>query len=279
MNYRHAFHAGNFADVAKHATLLAVLAAMRPERVLDTHAGAGIYDLGGEDARRTGEAEAGIVRLMGDPAAPEAFASLKAAVARANPQGGIRWYPGSPQLILDALPPGSSYTGFELHPEAHAQLLQALRVPAQGMRGGGVKVEALLADGYAEAATRLGQGGARTLLLIDPPFERADDYAQTLALVADLARAPKAGALVWLPLKDLETFDAFLSRLEDQGPASLVAAQVRMRPLDDPMRMNGCALVAVNLPDLDAQMQTVCSWTAEKLGGERALGRVERLAG
>jgi 23S rRNA (adenine2030-N6)-methyltransferase len=274
MNYRHAFHAGNFADVAKHATLLAVLAAMRPQRVVDTHAGAGLYDLGGEDARRTGEAEAGIVRLMADLAAPEVFASLKMAVFRANPQGGLRWYPGSPRLVVDALEPGATYTGFELHPDAHAQLLLALRAPAKG-----VKVEALKGDGYAEASVRLGQGGARTLLLIDPPFERADDYERTQALTADLAQAPQTGALIWLPLKDLETFDAFLSRLEDQAPASLVAAQVRMKPLDDPMRMNGCALVAVNLPDLDAEMAEICSWTAEKLGGRGALSRVERLAG
>jgi 23S rRNA (adenine2030-N6)-methyltransferase len=274
MNYRHAFHAGNFADVAKHAILLAVLGAMRPERVIDTHAGAGLYDLGGEDARRTGEAQAGIVRLMADLSAPSVFASLKAAVFQANPQGGLRWYPGSPRLVVDALSPGAAYTGFELHPDAHAQLLLALRAPAKG-----VKVEALRGDGYAEAAKRLGQGAVRSLLLIDPPFERADDYERTLELTAALGDAPNAGALVWLPLKDLETFDAFLSRLEDQAPASLVAAQVRMKPLDDPMRMNGCALVAVNLPDLDAEMGTVCAWTAGKLGGAGALGRVERLAG
>jgi 23S rRNA (adenine2030-N6)-methyltransferase len=274
MNYRHAFHAGNFADVAKHAVLLAVLGAMRPERVIDTHAGAGLYDLGGEDARRTGEAEAGIVRLMADLSAPPEFAGLKSAVFQANPQGGLRWYPGSPRLVVDALAPGAAYTGFELHPDAHAQLLLALRAPPKG-----VKVEALKGDGYAEAAQRLELSAARTLLLIDPPFERADDYEQTLALIARLARAPKAGALIWLPLKDLETFDAFLSRLETQVPASLVAAQVRMKPLDDPMRMNGCALVAVNLPDLDAEMTTICAWTAEKLGGKGALGRVERLAG
>jgi 23S rRNA (adenine2030-N6)-methyltransferase len=278
MNYRHAFHAGNFADVAKHAILLAVLAAMKPQQVLDTHAGAGLYDLGGEDARRTGEAEAGVARLMADPDAPPVFASLKAAVVKANlpdaSKGGVRWYPGSPRLIIDALPPGAGYAGFELHPDAHAQLLQALRSPAKGVR-----VEALCADGYAEAATRLAQTRGRTLLLVDPPFERADDYERTLALTTALAGAPDAGALIWLPLKDLETFDAFLSRLEDQAPASLVAAQVRMKPLDDPMRMNGCALVAVNLPDIDAQAEIVCGWTAEKLGGPGALGRVERLAG
>src|ERR1700734_1026699 len=117
MNYRHAFHAGNFADLAKHAILLAVMAAMRPERILDTHAGAGLYDLGGEDARRTGEAEAGVGRLMAAADAPVAFDALKQAVRRENPDGGLRWYPGSPRLAVDAASPGAAYAGFELQPE------------------------------------------------------------------------------------------------------------------------------------------------------------------
>jgi len=272
MNYRHAFHAGNFADIAKHAILLAVLAAMKPERVLDTHAGAGLYDLDGEDARRTGEAEAGVARLMADAQAPKVFASLKAAVARVNPDGGLRWYPGSPRLVVDALAPGASYAGFELHPDAHAQLAHALRAPPKGVR-----VETLKLDGYDEAARRTAADGGRTLLLVDPPFERADDYERVLALTAALN--PATGALIWLPLKDLETFDAFLSRLEAQRPPSLSAAQVRIKPLDNPMRMNGCALVAVNLPDVDGATGTVCAWVADRLGGPGARGLVERLAG
>ncbi|MGC1304789.1 MAG: 23S rRNA (adenine(2030)-N(6))-methyltransferase RlmJ [Caulobacteraceae bacterium] len=274
MNYRHAFHAGNFADVAKHAILLAVLTALKPERVLDTHAGAGLYDLGGEDARRTGEAQTGVARLMEAADAPSVFGPLKAAVRRANPDGGLRWYPGSPRLAVDALASGASYAGFELQPDAHAQLVEALRGSTRGVR-----VETPRVDGYAEAVRRLAQSAARTLLLVDPPFERADDYERILELTGGLRRTPGVGALIWLPLKDLETFDAFLSRLEAQEPASLCAAQVRVRPLDDPMRMNGCALVAVNLPDVDAQAREACGWVAGRLGGPGALGRVERLAG
>jgi 23S rRNA (adenine2030-N6)-methyltransferase len=268
MNYRHAFHAGNFADLAKHAVLLAVLRAYRPRQVIDTHAGAGLYDLAGEDARRTGEAAQGVGLLMEDPAPPAALATLKAAVTRANPGGGLRWYPGSPRLIAEALPPGGRYTGFELHPEAH----QALRRALAGSAG-----EAVLADGYVEAASRLGPSSPRpTLLLVDPPFERPDDYDRVAALTA---RASGAGALIWLPLKDLETYDAFMSRLEVQRPRSLVAAEVRLQPLHDPMRMNGCALVLLDLPDLDAEVGEVCAWVAGRCGGPRASSQVQRLAG
>ena len=113
MNYRHAFHAGNFADLVKHATLLLLLErltkASNPLLVVDTHAGAGAYDLRGEAAARSGEAQAGIVRLMADSQAPLAFASLKQAVRRLNGGGGVQLYPGSPLLIAGALRPTDQY--------------------------------------------------------------------------------------------------------------------------------------------------------------------------
>ena len=184
------------------ALLLAVLEALRPMRVIDTHAGAGLHDLGGEDARRTGEAAEGAARLAADPDPPPALAGLKAAVARANPNGGLRWYPGSPRLVVDGLQPGAAYTGFELHPRAHADLTRNLRPPK------GVQAQAAMADGYAGAARMLdARKAGRTLLLVDPPFERADDYARIAELTGCMARVPDAGALIWAPLKDLETFE------------------------------------------------------------------------
>src|SRR5258706_15884416 len=107
MNYRHAFHAGNFADLLKHGVLSELLARLTAEAspltVIDTHAGAGIYDLAGDLARRTGEAQRGIAVLMADAGAPAAFASLKAAGARANGPGAPRLYPGSPGVAPRAL--------------------------------------------------------------------------------------------------------------------------------------------------------------------------------
>jgi 23S rRNA (adenine2030-N6)-methyltransferase len=148
MNYRHAFHAGNFADLLKHAVLLSLLQAMTrdaaPLQVLDTHAGAGVYDLGGEAALKSGEAQAGIIRLMAEPETPPVFDALKAQVRRLNPKGAVRLYPGSPVLAVQTLRKGDAYLGCELRPDDHALLAQTLAKQGLG--------RALLADGYEEAA-------------------------------------------------------------------------------------------------------------------------------
>ncbi len=278
LNYRHAFHAGNFADLVKHTLLLAVLerltAEAEPLSVIDTHAGAGLYGLQDEAARRSGEAQAGVARLMADPSVPVVLAPLVAAVGACNPAGEVRSYPGSPWLTVRALRRGDTYLGCELRPDDHGELVAALAPLKSGPR-----VELLQADGYTVARQRLAQRRGRTLLVIDPPFERADDYARVAELIAHRPDPARQPALIWTPLKDLETFDAFLDALERAGPASLVAAQARVRPLDDPMRMNGCALVLVDAPDLEAEARAVCTWVAAHLGGPGGGARVERLAG
>ena len=263
MNYRHAFHAGNFADLVKHAALLQVLARLTrepgPLTVIDTHAGRGLYDLGGPEATKSGEAEAGIVRLMAATDAPPEFAALTAAVRKLNGSGSPRRYPGSPWLIAEALRPADSYLACELRPEEYA----ALRDRMQGKRG----VRTVLADGYDAAAGQTPSSG-RALVLIDPPFERADDYVRIVETLTAVRRANRqAAALVWLPLKDLETFDGFLRDLEDAEPGPLVVAETRMRPLIDPLKMNGCALVLLGGPEGMADvLEAVCGWTARRLG-------------
>ncbi len=276
LNYRHAFHAGNFADLVKHALLLGVLDRLtreaEPLTVIDTHAGAGLYALQDAAAQRSGEAQAGVARLMADPDAPAILAPLVAAVRACNPAGELQSYPGSPWLAVRALRRGDTYLGCELRPDDHGRLVANLASSRSGPR-----VELLQADGYAVASRRLGQVRGRTLLLIDPPFERADDYARIAGLIAGRPDPGRQPALIWTPLKDLETFDVFLDALEHAGPSSLMAAQARLRPLDDPMRMNGCAIVLVDAPDLEADAWGVCTWAATHLGGPGGGARVERL--
>ena len=105
-------------------------------------------------------------------------------------------------------------------------------------------------------------------MLIDPPFERSDDYARIVETLAAVRRRNRAAmALVWLPLKDLETFDGFLRDLEDAVDAPMLVAETRMRPLTDPLKMNGCALVLLGAPEgLAADLRAVCGWTAATLG-------------
>lgn len=280
MNYRHAFHAGNFADLLKHALVLDVLGRMmasaRPLSVIDTHAGAGAYDLTGALARKTGEADSGVARLMADPGAPEVFAALKRAVSRLNPQPkgaalAVRRYPGSPRLIADALRPGDRYIGCELRPDDGA----ALRDNLKGRPG----AEARMADGWTTApaeARAAGRAGRQTLVLIDPPFERGDDYpALAQATAGILSANPGAVLAIWVPLKDLATFDALVGDVEDAAldaaagrasPAILVS-EVRLRPLTDPMRMNGCAMLLLNAPPgTDAAATTAADWIAAHCG-------------
>jgi len=263
LNYRHAFHAGNFADLVKHAGLLDLLARLtanpEPLTVIDTHAGRGLYDLAGPEARRSGEADAGVARLMSAPDAPPEFAPLIDAVKALNPGGGVRRYPGSPWLIAEALRAGDHYLACELRPDEHGALKALMKDRAN--------VATLCADGYEAAVERCPARGP-VLVLIDPPFERPDDYRRVVDTVARVRRRNRqAQLLIWMPLKDLETFDAFLRDLEDEAPAPALAAEVRMRPLNDPMKMNGCALVLVGGPaDMAGPLEAICGWTARVLG-------------
>lgn len=274
MNYRHAFHAGNFADLVKHAALLRLLAVLTasggPLKVIDTHAGRGLYDLGGPEAKRSGEAEAGVLKLCTADGAPPEIAALRKAVAELNGGGAMRRYPGSPWLIAGALRPGDRYVACELRGEEHEALRAALK-------GRGPAVQTLNADGYAAAVEECPSQG-RVLALIDPPFEKADDYARIVDTLAALRRRnAAASALVWLPIKDLETFDAFLRDLEDVAEAPMLVAEARVRPLSDPMKMNGCALVLMDGPDLTQPFAAICGWVAEALGDGGA-ARVYRLS-
>jgi len=264
MNYRHAFHAGNFADLVKHAALTCLLARLTqdpsPLTVVDTHAGAGLYDLGDEHQARSREAEAGVARLQG-AALPAEFKGLKRAIDARNPDGRLRTYPGSPALILGALRPQDRYVACELRDDDHGRLASLLKSSGKAAR-------AVQADGYAAAVTEAEKVRGRLFVLIDPPFERPDDYVrivETLEAVLDARR--DTTALVWLPLKDLETLDGFVRRLEAVETAPLLIAEARMRRLDEPMRMNGCVLAALNPPaGFEAELAAVCGFVAAELG-------------
>jgi 23S rRNA (adenine2030-N6)-methyltransferase len=261
MNYRHAFHAGNFADLLKHAVVLDLMARLTaqpgPLSVVDTHAGAGVYDLLGPEARRSAEAEAGIGALLRAKDAPVVFAPLIRSVRALSPDG--RLYPGSPALIAERLRPGDSYRGCEIRGDDFASLRTVLQAFPQA--------RAVQGDGYGVAAAQVPPSPARAFVLIDPPFERPDDYANAAACcLAVLARNPAAVIAVWLPIKDLETLDAFQRRLDGfVAPAFL--AEVRLRPLDDPMKMNGCALLVLNPPAGSREAANAASdWIVRALG-------------
>ncbi len=240
MNYRHAFHAGNFADCVKHALLHRALDALarkpNPFRVLDLHAGIGRYDLAQGAAERTGEWRRGIGRLDGvadGPLAPWL------AVVRGN--GWPPLYPGSPALALAMLRPRDRLVLCELHPEDHAALRDAL--------ADGARVFTHERDGW-EAATALTPFPERRgLVLLDPPFERDGEFDRLAATIAAISRRFRGAVqLAWYPIKHRAPVRAFHDALRASGVRDVIALELWLREPTDPTRLNGCGVVAVNPP-------------------------------
>jgi 23S rRNA (adenine2030-N6)-methyltransferase len=196
---------------------------------------------------------------MGADDAPAAFNLLRDAVAALNGGGPVRRYPGSPILIAGAIDVQDTYVACELRADEHAALRNVLKSRRNVMT--------VVGDGYDVAQNRTPPTG-NVLILIDPPFERADDYARIVQTAAAVRRRnPKAMLMVWLPLKDLATFDAFLTDFEDAVDAPALVVETRIRPLTDPMKMNGCALVLVGAPQgIGEPLEAIARWTADALG-------------
>lgn len=237
MNYRHAFHAGNFADCFKHALLVWCIGALqrkpRPVFFLDTHAGIGCYDLTSAEAVRSGEFRTGIARLHGDP--PPALADYLALAGAL----GSEVYPGSPELFCVLARAGDRVALAELHQEDAARLRRRYRGCAQ------VHVR----DGYEALGALLPPPERRALVLIDPPYERADEFDrifETLRVVDRKCRA--ATVLAWYPIKDRAAPRGLQARLRESGLRDLVAAELHLREPTDRARMSGCGMVVKNPP-------------------------------
>jgi len=271
MNYRHGYHAGNFADVLKHVALCELLRLLTGKDkklfVLDTHAGAGGYDLASSLARRTGEAEAGIVRLAGLPKGgmPAAVARYLAAVTaydrKFGPAGGKpRRYPGSPRLVRAALRPGDRFVACELHPKEAL----ALKREFAGDRA----VEVRQADGYKALKALLPPVERRGLVLIDPPFEAPDEYERLLRALRQGVRRFATGCYaVWYPIKD-EAASAFAADLASFKPTVL---EMQLEGIE-PGRLAACGLAVINPPwRFEEAMREALPWVATNLGpGVRA---------
>jgi 23S rRNA (adenine2030-N6)-methyltransferase len=276
MNYRHGYHAGNFADVLKHTALCELLRLLTVKDkklfVLDTHAGAGGYDLGGNLARRTGEAEAGIARLAAAPRAgmPAAVTRYLAAVAAYDRKfgasaGAPRRYPGSPRLVRAALRPGDRFIACELHPEEAL----ALKREFAGDRA----VEVRQVDGYKALKALLPPVERRGLILIDPPFEAPDEFERlSRALRQGVRRFATGCYAVWYPIKD-DMAAPFAADIASFKPLTL-------RLLLDgvaPGRLAACALAVINPPwRFEEAMREALPWIADRLGpGVRAEVRAQ----
>jgi 23S rRNA (adenine2030-N6)-methyltransferase len=262
MNYRHAFHAGNHCDVLKHAALALVLDRLagkdKPFMVLDTHAGRGVYDLESPEAARSGEHLGGIARIAGDPNAPGVLAPYLEAVRRHNPFGDLRWYPGSPAIIRDALRAGDSAKFCELHPEERAAL--------ETHMGGDRHVALYDLDGYQAVRAFLPPAERRGLVLIDPPFEKPGEYRRLADAVGAGVRRWASGIfMIWRPVKDEEGYRAFTQQIDAlRLPKTLVAA-LRVAPRQNE-RLSGSGLFIINPPfGLSKSLAELLPYLADRL--------------
>jgi 23S rRNA (adenine2030-N6)-methyltransferase len=267
MNYRHAYHAGNFADCVKHALLLEILRAMqrkdKPLLILDTHAGTGRYDLGAGLAEKTGEWRQGIARVAA--ARPAALAGYLAVIE------GLGLYPGSPVIASSLLRGGDRLVCCELHPQDAA----VLRAQFVGRRDVAVHQR----DGYAAVKAFLPPPEKRALVLIDPPYERPDEFDAVLqALVAGHEKFRSGVFVVWYPVKSRAPVRAFFESVQATKLRDVLVAEVFLRAPSDPARLNGCGLLVVNAPfGFEAAAMPVLRALVEVLGEAGAAGSVTRL--
>ncbi len=262
MNYRHAFHAGNVADCAKHALLVALLHALRrkpaPFAVLDTHAGIGAYDLAAPEAARTGEWRQGIGRLLEDRAPPPPLEDYLGLVRAA---GAPAAYPGSPALIRALLRPGDRLLCCELHPEDHAALRARFRGDAQ--------VAVHHRDGWEALRALTPFAERRGLVLVDPPFEREGEFERLAEGIALVHRRFRAGIQAcWYPIKHRAPVRAFHAALREGGVPDVLAAEILLREPTDPARLNGCGLLVANPPyRFEADAGSILASLLDRLGG------------
>jgi 23S rRNA (adenine2030-N6)-methyltransferase len=272
MNYRHHFHAGNFADVCKHALLVQLVRGLqRKEKgflFLDTHAGRGRYDLSvaahGDSLERKPEHPDGIGRLWGREGLPEALNDYLSLVKSFDLQAGNssdepQFYPGSPRLVQAIARPQDRLALCEKHPEEFLVLQDEFTFAS--------RTSVHQADGYTALRAMLPPLEKRALVLIDPPFEEQDEFAQIVdGLRAGLRRLPGGTYAVWYPLTERARVDAFLDELTALELPPTLTAEVTIAGDGAPMKMKGCGLAVLNPPwQIDRVVEPLLPVLAELL--------------
>jgi 23S rRNA (adenine2030-N6)-methyltransferase len=266
MNYRHAYHAGNFADVIKHAVLARVLVHLRekpaPFRVIDTHAGAGRYDLAGLEAGKTGEWRDGIARLTHATLPAEARALLAPyldAVAALNRDGALAAYPGSPALVQVLMRKQDRLIACELEPQAAAALASNLR--------GDARSKAIALDGWTALSAYVPPKERRGLVLIDPPFEQPGEFTRLAQGLAGAHRKwPTGSYLLWYPIKEATEVKSFAGKLARLAIGKMLRVELIVESASAAEGLRGSGLILVNPPwTLHGELQVLLPVLAKVL--------------
>lgn len=275
MNYRHAYHAGNHADVLKHVVLVRVIELLKkkdkPFRVTDAHAGIGVYDLGGIEACKTGEWQGGIGRMAAPFAAAieDLLRPYRDCIAALNPAGELRFYPGSPDLAARLLRRDDRLVANELHPEDMARLAEHFR--------GDPRVTVGALDAGIAIKAQLPPPERRGIVLIDPPYEAADEADRALRMLDQGLRRFATGVfLLWYPVKADHTADHIVRGAAALGQPATLQVELRVREAFKAGGLAGSGVIVVNAPwKLDEELHLLVPALADRLGlGDWGHGRV-----
>lgn len=280
MNYRHAFHAGNFADVVKHLILSRLVEYLKKKdgafRVIDTHAGLGRYDLGSSEAQRSPEWKQGIAKFLAAelPAKAKELAKPYLDVIAAENPNGLKSYPGSPWLVRQLFRPQDRLEAVELHPEDAWRLSQLF--------AGDIQARIITLDGWLALNAHLPPKEKRGLVLVDPPFEEKADFVRLVDGLEKGHRKFATGVFaLWYPLKDTRAVHDFISALQATGIPKMLRAEVSVRPATNPPTLHGSGMIIVNPPfTLEAELRILLPALARILGDEgEGRHKLEWLAG
>lgn len=275
MNYRHAYHAGNFADVLKHGVLAWVVRYLQqketPLALIDTHAGAGVYDLMGTEAGKTREANDGIMRIAGKRA-PEALKPYLDIVRETNGHAAeMKSYPGSPALMLALARAQDRVFACELHPEDGEALRRAL--------GADQRLRVTIGDGYDRLMTLVPPREKRGLVLIDPPFEEPEEFERLAKAFIAAYRKWQAGIYVlWFPVKYPSELDRFQAELASAGIKRLTLVTLDVARAEG---LSKTGLILCNAPfTLGTEWSAALAWATEQLAqGQGARAEIVALTG
>lgn len=267
MNYSHAFHAGNFADVMKHIILTLLIEYLKKKdaafRVIDTHAGIGRYDLTGEIAKRSPEWVDGVGKLIAKGLPQKATALVAPyldVIKGENPGEKLAIYPGSPLLIRRLLRPQDRLSALELHPEYADRLGKLFE--------GDFQVRVIQLDGWLALNAHLPPKEKRGLVLVDPPFEELGEFDRLIdGLVKAHRKFPSGIYALWYPLKDTRAVHDFISGMESTGIPRMLRVELSVRPASNPPRLHGSGLILVNPPFvLEDELRAIMPALASLLG-------------
>lgn len=273
MNYRHAYHAGNFADVLKHTVLTLLIEYLKrkekPFRVIDTHAGIGLYDLSSDEAQRTGEWLCGIGALRNaklNEQEASIVSHLFGAVESVNAEDELKFYPGSPVVTRHLLRKQDRLTAIELHPED----VETLR----GQFEGDFQTRVIELDGWLALGAHLPPKEKRGIVLVDPPFEKEGEFDRLLSgLHKAHKRWPGGIYALWYPIKNLKEVAAFRKGLMESGIPDILDVTLEVSPVLPDMKLSATGMIVVNPPYvLQKQLKLILPAFARILG-EAGKGR------